>query len=325
MQAISVSRHGGPEVLTAVDLPVPAPGPDELRADVVAAGVNFIDVYHRTGTYPTAPPFVPGLEGVGRVSALGAGVTGVRIGDRVAWAAAPGSYAQQVLVPAASALPVPDGVPDDVAAALPLQGMTAHYLCHSTYPVQPGDTVLVHAAAGGVGQLLVQLASGLGARVIATASTPAKAALAREAGAAEVLSYQGFAERVRRLTGGTGAAAVFDGVGAATFDESLASLRRRGMLVLFGAASGQVPPLDLQRLNAGGSLFVTRPTLAHYTATREELLGRATGLWDLVLAGRLRVRIGARYPLGDAARAHSDLEARVTTGKLLLIPPAVPG
>ncbi|MHB8449786.1 MAG: quinone oxidoreductase family protein [Mycobacteriales bacterium] len=322
MQTISVSRHGGPDVLEVRDAPTPEPGPDELRVDVAAAGVNFVDVYHRTGTYPTRPPFVPGLEGAGRVSAVGAGVSGVAVGDRVAWAAAPGSYAEQVLVPASAAVPVPDAVPDDLAAALPLQGMTAHYLCRSTYPVAAGDTVLVHAAAGGVGLLLVQLVSGLGGRVLATTSTPQKAELAREAGAVEVLPYQGFSDQVRRLTGGAGCAAVFDGVGAATFDESLASLRPRGMLVLFGAASGQVPPLDLQRLNAGGSLFVTRPTLVHYTATREELLWRAGDLWDQVRAGRLRVRIGARYPLAAAARAHADLEARSTSGKLLLLPSA---
>lgn len=323
MLAIQVSRTGGPEVLEVVELPDPEPGEGQLLVDVAAAGVNYIDTYHRDGLYPMPVPFVPGLEGAGRVSAVGAGVDGFDVGDRVAWKGAPGSYAQRALVPVAEALAVPDEVGDELAAAIPLQGLTAHYLVTSTYPVQAGDTVLVHAAAGGVGLLLTQLATARGARVIGTVSTPEKERLARAAGAAEVIRYtevDDLAAAVRDLTGGEGVAAVYDGVGADTFDASLASLRPRGMLVLFGASSGPVPAFEPQRLAAGGSLFLTRPILAYYTATRDELAWRAREVFDAVLAGGLEMHIGARYALTDARAAHEDLQARRTTGKVLLLP-----
>lgn len=322
MRAVVVTRHGGPEVLEARDLPASQPGPGEVLVDVAAVGVNYIDVYHRTGLYPTTPPFVPGMEGAGTVAALGEGVTGVRVGDTVAWASTLGSYAEQVVVPAERAVPVPDGLAVEDAAAVMMQGMTAHYLTHDTYRVQPGDTVLIHAAAGGVGLLLIQLVKLLGGRVIGTVSTPEKETLARAAGADEVIRYTqvDFAAEARRLTGGTGVAAVYDSVGEATFDGSLASLRPRGMLVLYGQSSGPVPPMDLQRLNDGGSLVVTRPSLAHYTATREELLERAGAVLGWVSTGQLAVRVGHRYPLEQAATAHADLQARRTTGKLLLLP-----
>jgi NADPH:quinone reductase len=322
MRAVVVTRHGGPEVLAVTDVTAPRPGPGEVLVDVAAAGVNYIDVYHRTGLYPTSAPFVPGLEGAGTVAALGEGVTDLRVGDTVAWSNAQHSYAEQVVVPAERAVPVPDGVPVETAAAVMLQGMTAHYLTHDTYRVRPGDDVLVHAAAGGVGLLLVQVVKMLGGRVIGTVSTAEKEELARAAGADEVIRYTeaDVAEETRRLTGGAGVAVVYDGVGAATFDASLASLRRRGMLALYGQSSGPVPPLDLQRLNDGGSLFVTRPTLVHHTATREELLDRAGAVLGWVTSGRLSVRIGHRYPLDHAAAAHADLQGRRTTGKLLLLP-----
>ncbi|HEY0485455.1 MAG TPA: quinone oxidoreductase [Mycobacteriales bacterium] len=319
MRAVVVPRHGGPEVLTVEDRPSPSPGPRELLVDSTAAGVNFIDTYQRSGVYPTETPFVPGLEGAGTVAAVGADVSGVAVGDRVAWMAAPGSYAEQVLVPAGAAVPVPDGVPDDVAAGALLQGITAHYLAHSTYPVREGDTVLLHAGAGGVGLLLTQLAKQRGGRVITTVSTDEKEALSRRAGADEVLRYEGFADRARELTGGRGVDVVYDGVGKATFDDSLASLRPRGMMVLFGGASGQVPPIDPQRLNAGGSLYLTRPTTAHYIATRDELTWRAGDILGGIASGTLDLRIGGRYALGDAGKAHADLESRRTTGKLLIL------
>jgi NADPH:quinone reductase len=321
--AIQVSRTGGAEVLEAVELPDPAPGPGELLVEVAAAGVNYIDTYHRSGLYPMQTPFVLGLEGAGRVVEAGDDVEGFSVGDRVAWKYAPGSYAQRVVVRAVDALAVPDDVADDLAAAIPLQGLTAHYLVTSTYPVREGDTVLVHAAAGGVGLLLTQLAAARGARVIGTVSTEEKERLARSAGAAEVIRYtevDDLAGEVRRLTGGEGVAAVYDGVGATTFDASLASLRPRGMLVLYGASSGPVPPFELQRLAAGGSLFVTRPRLESYTATRDELEWRAREVFDAVRSGGLDVRVGGRYPLSDARVAHEDLQARRTTGKLLLLP-----
>lgn len=322
MRVIEVPRHGGSDVLTVADRADPDPGPGEVAVVSFAAGVNFIDVYQRSGVYPTDPPFVLGQEGAGRVRAVGEGVTGVAVGDRVAWTGVMGSYAEQVLVPADRAVPVPDAVDDETAAALPLQGMTAHYLATDTYPVQPGDTVLVHAAAGGVGLLLTQIVRLRGGRVIGTAGSEEKAELARAAGAEAVIRYreQDVAEEVRRITGGEGVAAAYDGVGRATFDASLASLRPRGMLVLFGGASGQVPPFDLQRLNAGGSLFVTRPSLVHYVARREELLARAGEVFGWVADGRLDVRIGGRYPLADVRAAHDALEGRRTTGKLLLLP-----
>ncbi|WP_043653360.1 quinone oxidoreductase family protein [Nocardia thailandica] len=321
MRAIEVSEHGGPEVLRYTEVPDPAIGPSQLLVETAAIGVNFIDTYLRTGTYPQDTPYVPGSEGTGTVAALGADVTGFRVGDRVAWAAAPGSYAEKVAVDAAVAIPVPDAVPDEVAAAALLQGMTAHYLVESIYRPEPGDAVLVHAGAGGVGLLLTQMAAAKGARVITTVSTDEKERLSREAGAAEVLRYgDDLAARVRELTDGVGVAAVYDGVGRATFDASLDSLRIRGTLALFGGASGPVPPFDPQRLNRGGSLFLTRPTLVHYTRDRDELLWRATDVFTGLADGTLRLRVGATYPLADAARAHTDLEARQTTGSIVLLP-----
>lgn len=322
MRAIQVQQYGGPEALQVVDIDPPTPGPGQVLVDVGASGVNYIDTYQRAGIYRIPLPAVLGAEGAGTVSAVGEGVTDLRAGDRVAWAAAPASYAQQAVVDVERALPVPDAMSDEQAAALPLQGLTAHYLCTSTYPVQPGDTVLVHAAAGGVGLLLTQMVKLRGGRVIATVSTDEKAELARGAGADEVIRYDqvDFAPEVRRLTGGEGVAAVYDGVGQTTFDGSMACLRPRGMLVLYGASSGPVPPLDPQRLNAGGSLFLTRPSLGHYTATRDELRSRARELFGWVSGGTLDVRVGGRYPLADARQAHEDLQARRTTGKLLLLP-----
>ncbi len=322
MKAAVVSRTGGPEVVEIADRPDPEPGPGELLVDVGAAGVNYIDVYHRTGAYPMQLPFVLGSEAAGTVAAVGEGVVGVEAGDRVGWAMLPGAYAQRAVVPAAMAVPVPAEVPDESAAALLLQGMTAHYLTHSTYPVRPGDTVLVHAAAGGTGQLVTQFARIRGGDVIATVSTEEKERIAREAGAVEVIRYDRLdvADEVRRITRGDGVAAVYDGVGAATFEASLASLRPRGTLVLFGAASGPVPPFDPQRLNKAGSLFLTRPTLAHHMASREELLERAEAVFDATAAGDLRARIGGRYGLADAGTAVADLESRRSTGKLLVLP-----
>ncbi|MFD0687762.1 quinone oxidoreductase family protein [Actinomadura fibrosa] len=320
MRAIVITENGGPEVLKPAERPDPEPGPGEVLVDIAAIGVNYIDVYFRTGAYARPLPFVPGLEAAGTVAALGEGVRDVAVGDRVASVSVPGAYAQRAAVPAADLVPVPDGVGFEDAAAALLQGMTAHYLTMSTYAVQPGDTVLVHAAAGGMGLLLTQIAKTRGARVIGTTSTPEKEKLARDAGADVVLGYDGFADRVRELTGGEGVAAVYDGVGASTFDGSLASLRRRGTLALYGAASGKVPPFDPQALNQAGSVFLTRPTLAHYTATREELLGRASDVYGWVASGDLRVHVGHRYDLADAGTAHADLEARRTTGKLLLLP-----
>ncbi|GLZ02802.1 quinone oxidoreductase [Actinomadura sp. NBRC 104412] len=320
MRAIVVSRNGGPEVLEATEREDPVPGPGEVLIELAASGVNYIDVYFRTGAYPQPTPYVPGVEGAGTVAALGEGVTDFSVGDRVAWVNVPGSYAQYAAVPADLVVPVPDEVDLQVAAASLLQGVTAEYLTRSTDQVRPGDTVLVHAAAGGMGLLLVQLCKLLGARVIGTVSTPEKEKTARDAGADEIVGYDGFAEEVRRLTGGEGVAVVYDGVGAPTFDGSLASLRRRGMMVLYGAAGGRVEPVDPQRLNTAGSLFLTRPTLYHYTHTREELLERATAVYGWVASGDLRVHIGHRYDVADARAAHEDLEARRTTGKLLLIP-----
>ncbi|MCO6010306.1 quinone oxidoreductase [Actinoallomurus purpureus] len=319
MRAILVTEHGGPEALTLADVDDPRPGPGEVVVETAAAGVNFRDVYEREGTYPMELPAVPGAEGAGRVTAVGDGVTDVRVGDVVASAGLRGAYAERAVVPAGQTVPVPDGVSPELAAAVLLQGLTAHYLTHSTYEIKPGDTALVHAAAGGMGLLLTQMIKLRGGRVIGTVSTDAKEKLARDAGADEVLRYDDFAEEVRRRTDG-GVAVVYDGVGKTTFDGSLAALRRRGLLALYGAASGPVPPVDPQRLNAGGSLYLTRPTLVHYVTTREELLWRAGDLFGWVASGELSVHIGGRYPLADARRAHEDLEARRTTGKLLLIP-----
>ncbi|MER7448869.1 quinone oxidoreductase [Nocardia beijingensis] len=321
MHAIQVSEHGGPEVLKYVEVPDPRIAPDQLLVDTQAIGINFIDTYIRTGRYPQAVPYIPGSEGTGVVTEVGSEVTEFAVGDRVAWAAAPGSYAPKVAVPAAVAIRVPDGVDPPVAASALLQGMTAHYLIESIYRPEPGEAVLVHAGAGGVGLILTQLLTARGVRVITTVSSDEKETLSRAAGADEVLRYgDGLADRVRELTDGVGVAAVYDGVGAETFESSLAALRVRGMLALFGGASGPVPPFDLQRLSAGGSLFVTRPTLAHYTRDRAELTWRAGDVLDAIAKGTLNIRIGATYPLADAARAHRDLEGRKTTGSLVLLP-----
>jgi NADPH:quinone reductase len=320
MRAVLIRQNGGPEVLEPTEVDPPEPGSGQLLVDVGAAGVNYIDTYQREGQYPIPTPFILGIEGAGTVRAVGAGVTDVSVGDRVAWKDTNGSYAEQIAVPAGSAVPVPDGVTDELAAALLLQGLTAHYLTESTYAVQPGDWVVVHAAAGGVGLLLTQIVKLRGGKVLATTSTPEKAELAKGAGADEVTTYDKFAERARELTDGEGVACVYDGVGRTTFDSSLDALRIRGMMALFGAASGPVPPVDPQILNSKGSLFLTRPTLGHYTRTREELLGRTDELLQWVADGKLDVRIGARYSLAEARRAHEDLQGRRTTGKLLIIP-----
>jgi NADPH2:quinone reductase len=314
MRAAVVTRFGGPEVLEVRDEPEPEAGPGDLLVAPEAIGVNFRDIYEREGRYGGETPLVAGVEGAGTV------VGGPSEGERVAWLAAPGSYAERVVVPGEKAVPIPTGISTEAAAGVLLQGVTAHYLSTSVYPVQPGDDVLIHAAAGGVGLLLTQLATTFGARVIATTSGGEKANLAANAGAHETIGYEVFAERVRELTDGKGVAVVYDGVGQATFDESLAALRPRGTMVLFGAASGPVPPVDPMRLEHGGSLFLTRPGLRHYTATREELLARATEVLTRAADGVLDVRIGGRYPLEQARQAQEDLAARRTTGKLLLMP-----
>jgi len=320
VRAIAVSELGGPEVLVACEQPDPVARPGQILVEVAAAGINFIDVYRRSGVYRQPVPYVPGAEGAGVVAAVGEGVTHFAEGDHVAWCDAPACYAERAAVDAAAAVPVPDGIDLKVAAAVMLQGLTAHYLCRSTFPVQPGQVAVVHAAAGGVGLLLTQMIKSLGGTVIATTSSTAKAALAQRAGADHVTTYGEFGEVTRKATDGKGADVVFDGVGKDTFDASLAALRPRGMMVLFGGSSGQVPPFDLQRLNSGGSLFVTRPTLANYTADRAELLWRAGDVFAAIAEGELDVRIGAEYPLAEAPRAHEDLAARRTTGKLVLIP-----
>ncbi|MET3806443.1 NADPH2:quinone reductase [Nakamurella sp. UYEF19] len=319
--AIRVAAAGGPEVLTMGEVDLPSPGPGEALLRVGAAGINFIDIYRRSGVYPMSYPYTPGNEGAGSVLAVGDGVTEVAVGDRVAWSDVPGSYAAQAIGSAAKLIPVPDDVDDQQAAALPLQGMTAHYLASDSYRIVAGDTVLIHAGAGGVGLLLTQIAKIKGATVITTVSNSAKGELSTGAGADHVLvGYEGFPEAVRELTGGTGVLAVYDGVGKDTFDGSLASLARRGTMVLFGGSSGQVPPFDPQRLNSGGSLSLTRPTLVDFTVTRSEILGRSQELYGWVEDGRLDVRIGGTYPLADAGAAQDDLATRRTTGKLLLIP-----
>jgi NADPH2:quinone reductase len=324
MRAIVVTRRGGPEVLELQEVPDPEPGRGQLLVDVEAAGVNFRDIYEREGAggYVAEPPFGAGAEGAGTVAAVGEGVHEFKPGDRVAWVAAPGSYAEKVLVAEDNAVPVPDGVDTDVAAAALLQGMTAQYLAIDTYEVRSGDDVLVHAAAGGVGLLLTQIVKLHGGRVIATTSTEEKAALAREAGADDVIGYDRFAARARELSGNRGVAVVYDGIGKATFDDSLTALRPRGHMVLYGAASGQVDPVDPQRLHQMGSLFLTRPGLPHYIATRHELLARAAQVFGWIADRRLHVRIGGRYPLAEARRAQEDLAARRTTGKLIIDPKA---
>jgi NADPH2:quinone reductase len=324
MRAVVVTAPGGREVLEVQERGRPAPGPGQLLVEVAASGINFIDVYRRQGVYPMETPFVLGEEFAGRVVELGAGVEGVTVGDAVAAANVPGvgSHATHVVVDAAKTVPVPDSVPLDVAAAAMLQGMTAHYLVNSTYPLHAGETALVHAAAGGLGQLLVQLAKAKGARVIATAGSAAKISIARERGADEAIRYDevdDLAAAIRDVAP-DGVDVAYDSVGQATFDASLASLRPRGLLALVGGSSGQVPPFDIQRLNRGGSLFLTRPTLGHYIATRDELLARARDVFAAITDGSLHVQIGGRYALADAAQAYDDLENRRSTGKLLIVP-----
>ena len=320
MRAVRVHEHGGVDVLTLDDVPAPHPGPGEVLVRLAATGVNFIDTYHRSGQYRADLPITLGSEGAGEVVAVGDGVEGVSVGQHVGSTNFAGAYAELAITRADRVVPIPPGVADETAAAALLQGMTAHYLLHDSYPVKAGDTVLVHAAAGGMGLLLTQLASRMGARVIGTVSTPEKAELARIAGADEILDYEGIAAKVRTLTGGEGVAAVYDGVGASTFDASLASVRRHGVLVVYGAASGPVPPVDVQRLSAAGSIYLTRPTLVHFIATPADLARRGGDVLRWVGDGSLDIRIGGRYALADAARAHADLEARRTTGKLVLIP-----
>ncbi len=311
VRAVVVTRSGGPEVLEVRDEPEPTPGPGQLLVEVEAVGVNYRDIYEREGTYGGSPPMIAGAEGCGTV---------VGTGQRVAWAAAPGSYAERVVVDEANAVPVPDGIAPEIAAAALLQGMTAHYLARSTHTIEPGDIAVVHAAAGGVGLLLTQIVKLHGGTVIATTSSEEKAGLARAAGADHVIGYDGFADQVRELTGGEGATVVYDGIGQATFSESLKALRPRGLLALYGAASGQPAPLTVSELQAGGSLFLTRPSLPHYTRTREELLQRAGDIFAWNAAGKLELRIGGTYPLEQARQAQEDLASRKTTGKLILLP-----
>jgi NADPH2:quinone reductase len=322
MQAIRLHAFGGPEVLHLDEVPLPTPGADQVRIKIEASGVNFADVYNRTGQYAISLPAVLGSEAAGVVEEVGPGVGDLKPGDRVAYAQEPGAYAQFAVVPAWKVVKIPDRLDTRSAAAAMLQGLTAHYLTHSTYPLQAGQTALVHAAAGGVGQLLVQMAKRQGARVIGTVSTEEKAQLARILGADEVIRYtrDDFEAETRRLTRGTGVDVVYDSVGKMTFEKSLNCVRRRGYLVLFGQSSGAVPPLDPQVLNAKGSLFLTRPTLAHYVATRDELQQRTGDLFGWIASGDLKVRIDRTFPLAQAAEAHRYLESRQTHGKVLLLP-----
>jgi NADPH2:quinone reductase len=324
MHAVEVAETGGPEVLRYVEKPVPSPGPGEVLLKSDAIGVNYIDTYFRSGIYPRALPYVVGTEVCGIVAAVGDDVAAISIGDRVVTANAVGAYAQYCVAPADFVAYVPDSVPSDAVASALLKGMTAHYLIKSVYQVQPRDFLLVHAGAGGVGLILTQWATSLGARVITTASTPEKANLSRQAGAVEVLDYPDdpneFAGRVRDLTNTHGVAAVYDGVGASTFDASLASLAVRGTLALFGAASGPVPPVDPQRLSAAGSVSLTRPSLVHFVRTPDEFAWRAGEVLDAIAEGSISITVGGRYPLAESDRAHSDLEARRTTGSVVLLP-----
>jgi NADPH2:quinone reductase len=322
MKAIQIQKAGGPEVLTLVDIPVPKPKPNEAVVKISAAGINFIDVYFREGRYPATLPFVAGQEASGIVSEVGSDVKSFKPGDRVAYTGISGAYAEYAAVPEDRLVLVPPGITEQQAAAAMLQGMTAHYLVHDTYPLKKGETALIHAAAGGVGLLLVQMAKNIGARVIATVGTEEKGKLAREAGADEIILYtqQDFEAETKRLTDGKGVHVIYDGVGKTTFDKDLNVLRPRGYLVLFGASSGAVPPFDLVKLSQKGSLFITRPTLVHHIATHEELQYRATDVLSMISKGKLKLRIEHIYPLRDAQQAHRDLEARKTTGKLLLIP-----
>ena len=322
MKAIQVKETGGVEKLELVDVPKPAPGPGQALIKIAASGVNFIDVYFRTGLYKVDLPAILGSEAAGTIEAVGNGVTNFAPGDRVAYALARGTYAEYAVAPAAQLVKIPDALDFQKAAAVILQGMTAHYLTHSTYPLKAGETCLVHAAAGGVGLLLVQMARRIGARVFGTVSTEAKAQLAREAGADEVILYteQDFEAEVKRLTEGRGVDVVYDSVAATTFMKSLNCLRPRGLMALFGQSSGPVPPFDPNILNPKGSLFLTRPTLGHYVLTREELLWRAGDVLQWTASGQLNVRVDRAYPLAEAAQAHRDLEARRTAGKLLILP-----
>ncbi|HLW84661.1 MAG TPA: quinone oxidoreductase [Candidatus Sulfotelmatobacter sp.] len=322
MKAIQVKQVGGPEAMQLADLPVPQAKSHEALVKIAAIGVNFIDVYIREGRYHAPVPFVVGQEGSGVVTAIGADVKSAKVGDRVAWSGVLGSYAEYVAAPATALVPVPDEVGDRDAAAAMLQGMTAHYLCYDTYPLKPGKTALIHAGAGGVGLLLIQMAHRLGARVITTVSTEAKAKLAREASADEVILYTqiDFEAETKRFTDGKGVDVVYDSVGQATFEKSMNVLRPRGMLVLFGASSGPVPPVDPITLSQKGSLYMARTSLAHFTATREELLERSGAVFNMISSGQMKLRIAHTYPLAEAQQAHRDLEGRKTTGKLLLIP-----
>ena len=322
MKAIRVERTGGPEVMELVDLPVPHPKSGEALIKVAAAGVNSIDGHFRDGSFRTPLPFIPGQEGSGVVTAVGSQVKAVKEGDRVAWSGALGSYAEYVASPEEHLVPVPASITNEQAAAAMMHGLTAHYLVNDAHKLKTGETALVHAAAGGVGFLLVQLAHAVGARVIGTASSDEKALLAREAGADEVIVHtrEDFEPEVKRLTGGKGVEVVYDGVGKATFEKNLNVMKLRGMLVLYGMSSGPVPPVDPAKLSEKGSLYMARTTLAHFTATREELLARTSDLFSMIAAGKLKLRIAKTYPLAEAAQAHRDLEARKMAGKLLLIP-----
>jgi NADPH:quinone reductase len=322
MKAIQIQNTGGPEALTLVDLPIPKPKSNEAVVKITAAGVNFIDIYFREGRYPAALPFIDGQEAAGTVTEVGVEVKSVKPGERVAYTGVMGAYAEYAAVPADRLVRVPDGITDQQAAAAMLQGMTAHYLAHSTYPLKRGDTALIHAAAGGVGLLLVQMAKNIGARAIGTAGSDEKAKLACDAGADEVIIYtrQDFEAETKRLTAGKGVEVVYDGVGKSTFEQGLNVLRPRGYMVLFGGASGPVPPFDPIKLSQKGSLFLTRPTLANYIASRAELEERAGDVFNMIAAGKLKLRIEHIYKLEEAQQAHRDLEARKTTGKLLLIP-----
>lgn len=319
-KSIVMTEHGDASALQWVDSPTAVPGPGQVLVKLAAIGVNFIDIYRRQGLYPVELPHTPGTEGAGIIVALGSDVTDCAVGDRVAFAEGRKSYAEFALVDAPYLLPIPDGVDDNTAAAIPLQGMTAHYLATSVFALSKGHTALIHAGAGGVGLLLTQLAKARGARVITTVSTPEKAELSRQAGSDHVIHYEEFDTTVRDLTDGVGVDVVYDGVGKDTFDQSLASLRSRGLLALFGMASGPVPPFDLSRLASGGSLSVIRPTMGDYLQTAEERRWRSGELFAGIRAGTLKVRVGATYPLADAAKAHDDLAARLTTGKVLLVP-----
>lgn len=322
MKAIQVKQVGGPEAMELVDLPVPQPKPNEAVVKVAASGVNFIDVYYREGRYKATPPFVLGQEGAGVVTAVGNDVTLVKVGDHVAWSGQLGSYAEYAAVPADRLVQLPTGVSDQQAAAAMLQGMTAHYLSHDTHPLKKGETALIHAAAGGVGLLLVQMARNLGARVIGTVSTEEKAKLARSAGADEIILYTqtDFETETKRLTGGKGVDVVYDSVGKTTFEKGLNVLRPRGMMVLFGGSSGAVAPFDPIILSQKGSLYLTRPALVTYAASRDDLVAHASAVFEMLAKGTLKLRIEHTYTLAEAQRAHRELEGRKTTGKLLLIP-----